>query len=615
MLIVCVQYRRALLFSFFFLIAIGLPASLALAASVTLSWQDNSTDEDGFKIERATNGSTYTEIASVAANTQSYVDSGLVAGSSYCFRVRSFNANGVSSPSNDSCATIPVTTFTLNLAKLGAGSGSVTSVPAGIICGTDCSEIYSSGTVVSLTATPASGSTFAGWSGDSDCLDGIVTMSVNKSCIATFNATTLGYTLTIGITSVVTTEGSGSGSVNSNPAGINCGSDCSEAYSSGTVVSLTPVAAAGSIFAGWSGDTDCLDGIVTMNVSKSCSAAFKLDTVTLNVLRSGNGTVTSSPSGINCGTACSKNYAKGTKVTLSAKASSGDLFAGWSGGGCQGLADCTVSLANSTSVSATFVGQKRSAIGIFRPANGQWFLDLNGNGIWDGCNVDLCLGPFGGTGDLPIIGDWTGSGMQNIGIFRPSTGEWFLDLNGNGTLDGCNIDRCLRTSSSQNGLPFAGDWNGSGLDMIGELIPGRTAKWYLDINSDGTLDCNSDLCFKFIANDGDLPVAGDWNGSGKSKIGVFRPSTGAWYLDLNGDGQWKNCTFEICMKSFGTAGDRPVAGDWTGNGKTKIGVYRAATGEWFLDLNGNGKWDGSATDGYSQFIDKQDGDLPVVGIW
>ena len=352
-----------------------------------------------------------------------------------------------------------------------------------------------------------------------------------------------------------------------------------------------------------------------MNANKSCSASFKLDTATLNVLRSGNGTVTSNPSGINCGTACSKNYAKGTNVTLSAKASSGSLFAGWTGGGCQGLTDCTVSLANSTSVNATFLGQGRSAIGIFRPATGEWFLDMNGNGIWDGCNVDLCSGPFGSPDDLPVTGNWTGTGISNIGVFRPSTGEWFLDLNGNGKWDGCTIDLCLRSVSSPNALPVIGDWNGSGLDRIGELIFGRTPTWYLDTSGDGIANCNSDLCLKFLTNDGDLAVAGDWNATGKAKIGIFRPSTGAWYLDLNGDGQWKNCNFELCVKSFGFAGDRPIAGDWTGNGTAKIGIYRPSTGEWFLDLNGNGKWDGSPNDGYSQFLNRQDGDLPVVGIW
>ncbi len=75
--------------------------------------------------------------------------------------------------------------LTLTVAKSGTGAGTVTAT--GINCGTDCSEAYGEGTVVTLTATPSTGSLFAGWSGDPDCLDGTVTMTADKTCNAIFN--------------------------------------------------------------------------------------------------------------------------------------------------------------------------------------------------------------------------------------------------------------------------------------------------------------------------------------------------------------------------------------------------------------------------------------------
>jgi len=81
----------------------------------------------------------------------------------------------------------PPPTYTLTIIKAGAGSGTVTSNPGGINCGADCSENYSAGTSVTLTATPDAVSVFAGWLGDPDCSDGVVTMNVSKSCTATFN--------------------------------------------------------------------------------------------------------------------------------------------------------------------------------------------------------------------------------------------------------------------------------------------------------------------------------------------------------------------------------------------------------------------------------------------
>jgi hypothetical protein len=77
--------------------------------------------------------------------------------------------------------------YVLSVNKSGTGSGTVTSNPTGIDCGSDCSEPYSDMTDVRLTATPAVGSTFAGWSGHTDCADGLVSMNADRSCIATFN--------------------------------------------------------------------------------------------------------------------------------------------------------------------------------------------------------------------------------------------------------------------------------------------------------------------------------------------------------------------------------------------------------------------------------------------
>jgi len=169
-----------------------------------------------------------------------------------------------------------VSTYTLTVTKAGTGSGTVTSSPAGISCGSDCSEAYNSGTSVTLTAAAASGSTFASWSGDcSGTGTCALTMNSNKSVTATFNITT--YTLT------VTKAGTGSGTVTSSPAGISCGSDCSEAYNSGTSVTLTAAAASGSTFASWSGDCSGTGTCaLTMNSNKSVTATFNYPTYVIS---------------------------------------------------------------------------------------------------------------------------------------------------------------------------------------------------------------------------------------------------------------------------------------------------------------------------------------------
>ena len=243
-------------------------------------------------------------------------------------------------------------TFTLSVVKAGSGSGTVTSTPTGINCGTDCSEAYTSGTSVTLTATPAAGSTFTGWSGactgTGSC---VVSMSQARSVTATFG-------LSGGGPFVLTVTTAGVGSVRSTPAGINCGTDCTESYASGTSVTLTPKPGRGSTFAGWSGAcTGTGSCVVSMTEARTVTATFTGagSTFTLSVVKagSGSGTVTSTPTGINCGTDCSEAYTSGTSVTLTATPAAGSTFTGWSGA-CTGTGSCVVSMSQARSVTATF---------------------------------------------------------------------------------------------------------------------------------------------------------------------------------------------------------------------------------------------------------------------
>jgi uncharacterized repeat protein (TIGR02543 family) len=164
-----------------------------------------------------------------------------------------------------------LSTFPLTVSKAGAGTGTVTSTPAGISCGSTCSASYASGAVVTLSASAASGSSFAGWtgggcSGTSTCA---VTMSTAQAVTATFTSQVTTYLLT------VTTAGTGSGTVTSTPAGISCGSTCSSLFASGTSVTLSVTPAAGSTFTGWSsGCTGTGTCILSMTAARSATATF-----------------------------------------------------------------------------------------------------------------------------------------------------------------------------------------------------------------------------------------------------------------------------------------------------------------------------------------------------
>jgi hypothetical protein len=79
--------------------------SVGTAGILDLGWNDNSSDETGFEIQRRELESTsFTQIATVGANTSTYRDMNLILGKSYCYRIKAFNGNGGSSPTNEACA-------------------------------------------------------------------------------------------------------------------------------------------------------------------------------------------------------------------------------------------------------------------------------------------------------------------------------------------------------------------------------------------------------------------------------------------------------------------------------------------------------------------------------
>ncbi len=246
-------------------------------------------------------------------------------------------------------APAPAPPQSFNLDTNVSGNGTISSNPSGISCGADCSESYTSGTSVTLTATPANGYSFAGWSGDctgaGSC---VVQMNSNKSVTATFSQNDVYYSLNVSKT--------GSGTLSSEPAGISCGADCSESFLIGTNVTITATADSGYTFTGWSGAcTGTGACTIPMTANRYVSATFtqKKTDYTLSISKNGNGTVSSNPSGISCGTDCYESYTEGTFVSLTATPADGHSFSGWSGA-CTGTGRCYLSMTSDKSVTATF---------------------------------------------------------------------------------------------------------------------------------------------------------------------------------------------------------------------------------------------------------------------
>ena len=278
-----------------------------------------------------------------------------------------------------SSSSFPTGSIQLSVQAAGAGVGTVSSNPAGINCGQACTASFSSGTQVTLNASPAANSFFAGWSGacsgTSVCK---VTLTQNTSVMASFSASPV---------LAVTLSGTGKGSVASNPSGISCGTTCSADFAPNTQVTLIATAAANSSFAGWTGGCSGTNPTctVTLNASQQVTANFSTaNSPTLSVIHAGTGTgtVTSNPAGINCGSTCNASFTAGTQVTLTATAAANSLFAGWTGGGCSGTAStCTVTLNSNQQVTATFTAQAPIGLTVTLAGTGAGTVTSNPAGI------------------------------------------------------------------------------------------------------------------------------------------------------------------------------------------------------------------------------------------
>lgn len=233
-------------------------------------------------------------------------------------------------------------------------------------------------------------------------------------------------------------------------------------------------------------------------------------------------------------------------------------------------------------VTGDFNGDGVTDVGVF--IDGEWFIDLNGNGAWDEGDLWAELGT---ADDMPVTGDWDGDGKTDIGIFGP---KWPGDE---------------RAIAAEPGLP---DPDNRVRDVPKNLPPKphEATTGVRTMRKSAAGQIRSDVIDHVFRHGvaGDVPLAGDFNGDGVHTIALF--SAGMWYLDNDGDGKFTAADTKF---AYGLPSDLPVAGDFDGDGVSEIGVYR--DGVWYIDRDHNRRLD--ARD--KAFELGGPDDLPVVGDW
>ena len=244
-------------------------------------------------------------------------------------------------------------------------------------------------------------------------------------------------------------------------------------------------------------------------------------------------------------------------------------------------------------------------IGLFRPLTGTFVLFVNGNVFK---TVTMLDGKVGG---VPLVGNWDGLPGDELGLFRPAIGKFVLDVDGDGVSNDPDDRVGAMLDGKPYGKPLVGNWDGLGGEEVGLYRPG-TGVFTLDFDGDlATLDAGDTVITRIAGRVGGLPLVGDWDGDGDTDVGLFFSLSGEWLLDTNASAQSAEITF---TNLDGAVGGRAVVGDFNGDGITDCGIFRPFTGRWTVDLNHNGKYDAGVDLRYIS-VDGAVGGVPLVGKW
>jgi hypothetical protein len=261
-----------------------------------------------------------------------------------------------------------------------------------------------------------------------------------------------------------------------------------------------------------------------------------------------------------------------------------------------------------TSKSADFDGDGLADIAVYRQTLGLWSILMTSNGY----NSASALNVFWGNpilADRPVPGDFDGDGKTDIAVYRPSTEEWLILTSSTG-YNYNNRIQIFWGNPSLNDQPVVGDFDGDGKADIA-VYRSTTGEWLILLSSSGYSYNNAIAITWGNLSFSDQPVLGDFDGDGKTDIAVYRPTTGEWLILTSSTGYSYNNRIQVFWGNP-NLNDQPRVGDYDGDGKSDIAVWRAGTGQWFaLKSSGGYSYDDylSATWGNSSLDEPVPGDF------
>lgn len=224
-----------------------------------------------------------------------------------------------------------------------------------------------------------------------------------------------------------------------------------------------------------------------------------------------------------------------------------------------------------------------------RPATNEAFIlysSRNYDPAQYGWIANVQLTTFGGPDGQPCVADFDADGRSDACIYRPATGSgqyaqggWSIMLSSE---QWAFNTRLTFTWGAPGDIPLAMDIDADGRADLGLYRP-STGQWFFRYSSLGYDPAQ----YGYFAwgSTGDMPLAADFDGDARGDVAVYRPATGQWFVLFSSTGY---NPAQYGYFQWGAPGDQPKLGDFDGDGRTDVTVYRPTNGQWFIRYSSRG---------------------------